>query len=603
MVRSPVDNELSAIVWRNKYRYCPRPGEDCERDIRETWQRVAAAVASVEQAEPAVWQRRFGEIMEDFLFLPAGRILAGAGTRRRVTLFNCFVTDYIDDSLPGIFTRLREAAITMQYGGGIGCDFSTLRPRGSPARSAGTRASGPVSFMRMWDTMCATLLSTGARRGAMMATLRCDHPDIEEFIDAKRTPGELTNFNLSVQVTDAFLAAVDADEDWPLVFPDEHAPLSKPIRWPGFDGPVNCATRRVVKARDLWDRLIDAAYHTAEPGILLIDRINRRNNLAYCEQISATNPCGEIPLPPNGACNLGSINLARCVERPFENEAVLNLDKIRTVARHATRFLDNVIDLSEFPLPAQAAMARSTRRIGLGITGVADALILLGLRYDAGEGRRAMAEALSVIRDAAYGASIELAREKGSFPLFERQAFLDGEYARSLPPEIRDGIARHGLRNSHLIAIAPAGSISVLAGNVSSGIEPVYAARMHRRMLDDKGKFVEHDAMSFAYQLWRNRQGDQAEFPPAFVSALDLASEAHLAMVAALQTFVDNSISKTVNVPETISRAEFAGIYERAIALGLNGCTVFRISPGARAILSADDAMRGACCAPHREGD
>jgi ribonucleoside-diphosphate reductase alpha chain len=458
--------------------------------------------------------------------------------------------------------------------------------------------------MRVWDAMCATLLSTGARRGAMMGTLRADHPDIETFIDAKRERGALTNFNVSVQVSDALMDAVAADSPWPLCFPaDEDTGLpTRPLRWPGYDGDVRCAIHRELPARALWRRIMDAAYDSAEPGVLFVDRINRQNNLWYRETITSTNPCGEIPLPPHGACDLGSLNLAAFVREPFAQSARLDHDAIERCARVAVRFLDDVIDLSRFALPEQQQQARATRRIGLGITGVGDALAMLGLHYDSDAGRAAVREALGLIRDSAYLESAALAEEKGVFPAFDRERFLAGEYVSALPARVRDAIARSGLRNSHLIAIAPTGTISVLANNVSSGVEPIFALQGERRVLDQDGQPVAHPSIDFAWRLWQRSGSGQA--PDAFVTAAELAPDAHIAMLAALQPLVDNAISKTINVPESISRERFASIYDRAYQLGLKGCTVFRPNPVTGAVLTAAESpARVHCCTPDREGD
>jgi len=604
-----IDTPLSQEIWRSKYRHLAAEGSG-EDTIAVTWDRVATAVATAEGDSRAEWESTFRDALRGFRFLPAGRILANAGTRHRATLFNCFVMGFIEDSLEGIFDQLKQGALTMQWGGGIGCDFSTLRPHGAQAETRGTTASGPVSFMGVWDAVCATLLSTGARRGAMMGTLRCDHPDIEAFVDAKRKRGTLTNFNLSVQVTDAFMAAVAADAEWPLCFPGRLADAGetgevREIRWPGHDEQVPCRVLKRVSARQLWQRIIDAAYETAEPGVLFIDRINRLNNLHYCEHITATNPCGEIPLPAYGVCNLGSINLTAFVEHAFSSKAKLCHDRLGRAATAATRFLDDVIDVSEFPLPQQAHRARATRRIGLGVTGLGDALIMLGLDYDSDAGRAAAKDALRTIRDAAYRTSIQLAREKACFPSFQRDPFLGGAYAEHLPGDIRDGIARNGLRNSHLIAIAPTGTISLLANNVSSGIEPVFAFEAERRVLSRDGEFETHKAVDYAFFRWRQECGEHEALPACFVTAQELSPEAHLRMQAVLQPLVDNSISKTINVPESIPRKEFASIYARAFKLGLKGCTVFRPNPVTGAILSSASALpaRVHCCAPEREGD
>jgi ribonucleoside-diphosphate reductase alpha chain len=592
-----VNPTLSRHVWETRYRYV-LDGEVRERRLEETWRRVARTVASVEGAGETAWERRFYDVLARLELLPGGRILAGAGTANRVTLFNCFVMGLVEDSLDGIFEALKEGALTMQQGGGVGYDFSTLRPRGLPARTAGTIASGPVSFMAIWDAMCATLLSTGARRGAMMATLRCDHPDVELFIDAKRRPGDLSHFNLSVQVTDAFLEAVHRDADWPLVFPDPPAgdpPRDGPSEtgivreWPGRPAPVPCRVHRVVRARELWDRILRSAYETGEPGVLFIDRINRLNNLRFRERISATNPCGEIPLPPYGACSLASLNLPRFVVEPFSPRARLDLERVASVAAMAVRFLDDVLDISRFPLERQAEEARQSRRLGLGVTGLADALILLGLPYESAEARAAAAAAVRTVCHAAYRASISLAREKGELPDLDRRLYLEGEFLGSLPEDVRRGIAEDGIRNSHLVAIAPAGTISLLADGVSSGIEPVFAARYRRRILQTEGPPLELEVVDPAWAAWRALQGEVGR-PPAFRTVTDLEPADHLEMQAALQPFVDNSISKTVHVPEGTDPAAFRDLFDRAYALGLKGLTVFRPNPDRAGVLSATPA-------------
>ena len=608
MSDEPLRLPLSREVWRSKYR--SREGGVAEESVVATWERVAAAVAAAETTDRRTWHRAFRSALDGFGFLPAGRILAGAGTSHHTTLFNCFVMGFIEDSLEGILDQLKQGALTMQSGGGIGCDFSTLRPHGSEAASRGTTASGPVSFMRVWDAMCATLLSTGSRRGAMMGTLRCDHPDIEAFVDAKIEPGALTNFNLSVQVTNEFMNAVDRAGDWPLCFPSREDEIAdgtdlRYIRWPGYGSEVACRVVRRLPAGSLWQRIMNAAYETAEPGVLFIDRINHLNNLYYREHITATNPCGEIPLPAYGACDLGSINLTAFVEQPFSNKARLDHDGLASAATIATRFLDDVIDVSEFPLPPQADQARGSRRIGLGVTGLGDALIMLGLHYDSDAARTSAEAALRTIRDAAYRSSIQLAREKGAFPYFEKDPFLGGRYVAELPDDIRDGIARDGLRNSHLMAIAPTGTISLLANNVSSGIEPVFAFEAERRVLNRSGRFDTHEAVDYAFSLWRQTGSGHKRLPAHFVTAEELSPEAHLRMQATLQPLVDNSISKTINVPECIPREEFASIYSRAFQLGLKGCTVFRPNAVRGAILSRSSGVPGRvhCCTPEREGD
>ncbi len=599
--------EISRHIWNAKYRF--RDGDTLhDESIDDSWRRIARTLAGVEKNSWAQWEQSFYEMLKDFKFLPGGRIQAGAGTGRRVTLFNCFVMGAIEDSIDGIFDGLKEGARTMQQGGGVGYDFSTLRPQGSAAKSVGTVASGPVSFMQIWDAMCATLLSTGARRGAMMATLRCDHPDIESFIDAKRDSRLLRRFNLSVLVTDAFMDAVDRDKEWALVFPaDDDTPAGVEIvmrSWSGQAQPVRCRVYKRLSARALWDRLMRATYEYAEPGVLFVDRINEFNNLWYREQISATNPCGEIPLPPYGACDLGSINLTAFVRHPFSKDAALDLDGIEKIAALATRMMDNVIDASLFPLDKQAEQARGTRHIGLGLTGLADTLIMLGLHYAEAPAREMAARIMQTISHAAYRASIALAKEKGAFPFFEREKYLQGKFIQSLPYDIQDDIARYGLRNSHLTAIAPTGTISLLANNISSGLEPVYEFQYTRRVLELDGGYSEHGLTDYALHLWRKLHGQ--EKPPAtFVDTRSLAPVAHLQMQAALQPFVDNSISKTINVPRDYPFDAFKGIYQQAYQMNLKGCTTFRPNPVTGEVLQSQaDAETGThCCTVERESD
>jgi ribonucleoside-diphosphate reductase alpha chain len=599
-------SDISHHVWQTKYRFADHG--TTEHGIGDTWHRIARALAAIEPKDAAIWGDRFFGILQDFKFLPGGRIQAGAGTARKVTLFNCFVMGMVNDSIPGIFRALQEGAVTMQQGGGIGIDFSTLRPHGTQARRAGSIASGPVSFMQMWDAMCGTILSTGSRRGAMMATLRCDHPDIEEFVTAKQQPGRLRRFNLSVLVTDAFMTAVRGDADWPLVFPAatfEGDGETVMREWSGFPAPIPCRVVRHVPARQLWDRILRGTYEYAEPGVLFIDRINALNNLWYRERISATNPCGEIPLPAYGACDLGSLNLTRFVLSPFTPQARIDVSGLTEAAQVAVRLLDNVIDASQFPLPQQAENAHGSRRIGLGITGLADALVMLGLTYGS---ERSLAVAAHVMRQicyTAYRASIDLARAKGSFLYFERDKYLQSAFIRNLPDDIQNGIATHGIRNSHLLAIAPTGTISLLAGNVSSGLEPIFAASYVRKVLAENGTPKEFLLIDYAFELWRETTGAQAPAPAGFVTTADLPVSAHLDMQAALQPFVDSSISKTINVPEHCQFDEFKRIYDLAYDMRLKGCTTFRPNPVTGVVLSeeASGAEAPHCCALEREAD
>jgi ribonucleoside-diphosphate reductase alpha chain len=598
--------EISRHVWETKYRYADH--DACEQTIVETWRRIARALAAIEGENAPTWAERFFSILTDFKFLPGGRIHAGAGTARNVTLLNCFVMGTIEDSIPGIFRALQEAALTMQQGGGIGVDFSTLRPRGTLAKGAGNIASGAVSFMHIWDAMCGTILSTGARRGAMMATLRCDHPDIEEFVMAKQQAGQLRRFNLSVQVSDAFVAAVRNGDEWPLVFPAKaFGPGGETVlrNWPDEAAPVPCRVIRQVNARQLWDQIVRATYDYSEPGVLFIDRINQLNNLWYREQITATNPCGEIPLPPYGACDLGSLNLTRFIRSPFTKEAWIDFEDIDQVTQIAVRFLDNVIDASRYPLPQQTESAGGSRRIGLGITGLADAMVMLGLQYGSEQSLSLATEIMRSICHSAYRASISLAAEKSSFPYFERDRHLDSVFIRNLPEDLRNGIKKTGIRNSHLLAIAPTGTISLLAGNVSSGLEPIFAGSYARSVLAENGMSKQFVLTDYALALWRRLPGRHTGTPPAFVTAGELPIDAHLQMQAALQPFVDNSISKTINVPHGTPFGEFRKIYDIAYDLGLKGCTTFRENVVTGAVLTGQDQGDEAlhCCVAEREAD
>jgi ribonucleoside-diphosphate reductase alpha chain len=607
MPQPPFETDVSAYIWDSKYRY--RDGAPREATIQDTWQRVATGAASVETADVAGWGERFLATLQDFQFLPGGRILAGAGVPHEVTLFNCFVMGEIEDSMDGIFDALKEGALTMQQGGGVGYDFSTLRPQGVRAHRVGGIASGPVSFMRIWDAMCNTLLSTGARRGAMMATLRCDHPDIERFIEAKHQPGELRHFNLSVLVTDAFMQAVEQDKAWPLVFPlrglHENVTTEDQIVqrvWSNRVKPEPCRILRRVSARELWDRIMHATYEYAEPGVLFVDQINRMNNLAYCEQISATNPCGEIPLPPYGACNLGSVNLTRFVQDPFTSNARLDLAAIENTVEVAVRLMDNIIDLSHFPMPAQQAREHGNRRIGLGMTGLADSLIMLGLHYDSDAARQQAAEVMAHICHTAYRTSLGLGREKGAFPQYDKTAYLASPFVKSLPADIQQGIAKSGIRNSHLTAIAPTGTISLLANNVSSGLEPVFDYQYRRKILQPDGNYREYELTDYAWRYWQSLHPGKT-LPAYFVDVQGLSPDAHLNMQSAIQAYVDNAISKTINVPADYPFTKFKILYHQAHAMGLKGCTTFRPNPVTGEILSAEQAPATHCCNIEREAD
>ena len=559
---------IAEQIWDMKYRFKEADGTPLDRSVEDTWRRIARALAVVEN-DADHWENEFYAALEDFKFLPAGRITAGAGTARKVTLFNCFVMGTIPDSMGGIFEMLKEAALTMQQGGGIGYDFSTIRPKGALVTGVAADASGPLSFMDVWDSMCRTIMSAGSRRGAMMATMRCDHPDIEDFITAKSDAARLRMFNVSVLVTDPFMEAVKANGSWDLV----------------FDGKAY----QTVKARDLWNKIMRSTYDYAEPGVIFIDRINKANNLGYCETIAATNPCGEQPLPPYGACLLGSINLARLVKDPFEADADLDIDALGKLVATAVRMMDNVVDASEFPLPQQAQEAQAKRRIGLGVTGLADALLMTGLRYGSDEAARQTDRWLHAIARAAYLASVDLAKEKGAFPLFDADPYLASDAMMQMDEDVRDHIRTHGIRNALLTSIAPTGTISLYAGNVSSGIEPVFAYAYTRKVLQKDGTRTEEEVVDYAVQMWRDKFGD-VELPDYFVNAQTLAPLDHVKMQAAAQKWIDSSISKTINCPEDINFDDFQDVYMQAYETGCKGCTTYRPNDVTGSVLSVSES-------------
>ncbi|MFQ1702929.1 adenosylcobalamin-dependent ribonucleoside-diphosphate reductase [Loktanella agnita] len=555
---------IAEQIWDMKYRFKEADGTPIDTTVQDTWTRIAHAVAAVEH-DPAAWEPKFRDALVDFKFLPAGRITAGAGTARSVTLFNCFVMGTIPDTMAGIFDGLKEAALTMQQGGGIGYDFSTIRPMGAAVTGVAADASGPLSFMDVWDAMCRTIMSAGSRRGAMMATMRCDHPDVEAFITAKSDPARLRMFNMSVLITDPFMEAVKANGSWDLV----------------FDGQVY----KTVQARDLWDAIMQSTYDYAEPGVIFIDRINQMNNLSYCETIAATNPCGEQPLPPYGACLLGSINMARLVNDPFDAGAQLDGDALTDLVATAVRMMDNVVDASQFPLEAQAQEARAKRRIGLGVTGLADALLMVGLRYGSEEAAAQTDKWMHQIARAAYLASVDLAKEKGAFPLFDAEKFLASGAMQHMDEDVRDAIRTHGIRNALLTSIAPTGTISLYAGNVSSGIEPVFAYAYTRKVLQKDGSRTEEEVVDYAVQMWRDLKGD-ADLPDHFVNAQTLAPLDHVRMQAAAQKWIDSSISKTINCPADISFDDFKEVYMAAWDQGCKGCTTYRPNDVTGSVLS-----------------
>ena len=562
------NSEISNWIWNSKYRFFDSDGNAVDSSIEDTWMRIAKTLASVEK-DTEYWTPRFYEALSEFKFLPAGRIIAGAGTERSVTLFNCFVMGDIPDDMSGIFTAVKEAALTLQQGGGIGYNFSTLRPQGAPVVGVGADASGPLSFMDVWDSMCRTIMSAGSRRGAMMATLRCDHPDIEAFVEAKSDPSRLRMFNLSVLVTDKFMEAVSEEKNWDLK----------------FEGTVF----KTVSAANLWNKIMKSTYDFAEPGVIFIDRINQQNNLAYCEEISATNPCGEQPLPPYGACLLGSINLTKLVKQPFEHSASIDLKTLGDLTSLAVRMLDNVIDISKFPIDQQRNEAISKRRIGLGITGLADALIMCGVKYGSKEAVNLTKTWLSVLRDSAYKCSIDLAKEKGPFPLFNKRRFLESHNVKKLPKELKDGIKGFGIRNALLTSIAPTGTISLLADNISSGLEPVFAFKYNRKVLQPDGSNITEQVNDYAYGLFERLRSKNTSRTEAFVDAQMLQPNDHLVMQATVQEYIDSSISKTINCPEDISFETFKEVYKSAYDLGCKGCTTYRPNDVTGSVLYLDE--------------
>ncbi|MBC8407519.1 MAG: adenosylcobalamin-dependent ribonucleoside-diphosphate reductase [Rhodobacteraceae bacterium] len=561
---------FSEQIWDMKYRYKDAGQIPLDKTVTDSWSRVAKSLASVEKS-PERWEKIFYSTLEDFKFLPAGRILAGAGTGRSVTLFNCFVMGTVPDSIPGIFDMLKEAAITMQQGGGIGYDFSTIRPSGSDVKGVAADASGPLSFMNVWDSMCQTIMSAGSRRGAMMATMRCDHPDILSFVDAKSDSQKLRMFNLSVLVTDKFMDAVKNKKDWSLI----------------FDKKIY----KTVSAKYLWDKIMQSTYDFAEPGVIFIDRINAMNNLNYCETISATNPCGEQPLPPYGACLLGSINLPKMIDAPFSENSKLDVTLLKETVSVAVRMMDNVIDVSKFPLASQEKEAHAKRRIGLGVTGLADALLMTGVRYGSDEAVAKTDEWLHLISREAYLASTELAQEKGSFPLLDVNQFLQSGNMVQMDDDVKEVIRSRGIRNALLTSIAPTGTISLYAGNVSSGIEPVFAYSYHRKVLQKDGTKLEEEVIDYAVNLWKEKFGNK-EFPDYFVNAQTLSPTDHVKMQAAAQKWIDSSISKTINCPEDISFEEFKEVYMAAWDQGCKGCTTYRPNAVTGSVLSVDTSEK-----------
>ncbi len=587
------DLPLSMEIWRSKYQSGDEvsPALSAERVVNGVYNYTANSVEQLGRASIATTTG---------LWLPAGRIWSGSGTSKVVTLMNCYVMPYMPDSMEGISENLKASMLTMQQGGGIGVDFSTLRPKKAYLKRTQSEASGPIKFMETWDAMCRTIKSAGSRRGAMMATMLDTHPDLPEFIQAKSKEGILRNFNVSILVTDAFIAAVEEDADWPLYF--KEPTYDKKDMYGEFedDSGIIQYIYSIWKARELWDIITRNTYEYSEPGVIFIDRINELNNLSYTEDIHCTNPCGEQPLPPNGCCNLGAVNLALCVCHPFTKGAHLNLGLIKETTKVGVRFLDNVIDVTQYPLNDQKKEEFAKRRIGLGITGLADMLAQLGVRYGSDKSVETVNHVMKAIANTAYGESAKLALERGTFPEFKLDKFMSAPFINELELETRDLIKDVGLRNGVLLTVAPTGTTSVFAGNISSGIEPIFAHFQDRKVLQPNDTWKEHENVpGFTARLYAHYRGirpselltpESAYYQDLLRIAPEssvLTIDGHLNIHSAVQKWVDASVSKTINIPHDYPYDDFKDVYKRAYAMGCKGCTTYRPSTVRGAIIKS----------------
>lgn len=622
-------NEISQVVLAEKYL------KDGETTAMQLFERVAAGIASAEKDSKSRkhWAKQFEKMMQDGA-IGAGRIMSAAGTNIQATLINCFVQPVGDciqgldhDGVPGIYEALRQASETMRRGGGVGYDFSRIRPRGAFVKGTHSEASGPCSYMDVFDASCATVESAGSRRGAQMGVLRIDHPDVMEFITAKRKPGRWTNFNVSLFVEDAFFEAIERGQSWELVHKAEPGQRFKTMNPDAHLRSDGQWVYRTVDARQLWDTVMQSNYDFAEPGILLGSNINRENNLWYCERLEASNPCAEQMLPHYGCCDLGQIILTKFVHRPFTDEATFDWVTFEKCAKVLVRFLDNVLDVTYWPLEEQKLEAQGKRRIGTGYTGLGSTMAMLGIEYGSDVGTSFAETVTRRLRDAVYNASVDLAIERGPFPALDKEKYLQSAFAMRLPADLRERIAQHGIRNSHLMSIAPTGTVSLaFADNCSNGIEPIFslAYKRNKRTADggtDSFAVMDHALRVFIEQgdvsNWCNEEKapafkqalldaicsyqDGFEFegcqygvkdvlPSSLVTAQTLTVDQHLAVLAAAQPFVDSAISKTINVPVDYPFSDFKAIYKRAHELGLKCVACYRPNPIRGAVLEAAPA-------------